>query len=141
MKKTIVFDFDGVIHSYKSGWQGCDIISDEPVQGIKETIDNLREKGYEVVIVSTRSASILGRNAMEKWLAKYNIVVDKISDIKPPALVYIDDRAITFEGNTDGLVEKICAFKSWTEEVTTIKPTNNGCGFDEMSDYSLYLNG
>lgn len=22
-----------------------------------------------------------------------------------------------------------------------IKPTNNGCGFDEMSDYSLYLNG
>ena len=21
------------------------------------------------------------------------------------------------------------------------EPTNNGCGFDEMSDYSIYLNG
>lgn len=118
MKKTIVFDFDGVIHSYKSGWQGVNVISDEPVDGIKEVIDELRNKNYEVVIVSTRSADINGKNAMEEWLVKYNIVVDKISDIKPPALVYIDDRAITFDGNTDGLVEKICAFRSWTEGVT-----------------------
>ena len=117
MKKTIVFDFDGVIHSYKSGWQGYDSIPDEPVLGIKEVIDSLRNLDYEVVIVSTRSAYPVGKIAMEKWLAKYNIVVDKISDIKPPALVYIDDRAITFDGNTDGLVEKICAFRSWTEEV------------------------
>jgi len=116
MKKTIVFDFDGVIHSYKSGWQGHDIISDEPVQGIKETIDNLREKGYEVVIVSTRSAYPTGKIAMKGWLEKYNIKVDRISDVKPPAIVYVDDRAITFDGNTNGLVEKICAFKSWVEK-------------------------
>lgn len=114
MKKTIVFDFDGVIHSYKSGWQGIDVIPDPPVDGIKEVIDELRNKGYEVVIVSTRSAYPTGKFAMLEWLTKYDIMVDKISDIKPPALVYIDDRAITFDGNTDGLVEKICNFKPWT---------------------------
>jgi len=27
------------------------------------------------------------------------------------------------------------------EEIKEVKPTNDGCGFDEMSDYSLYLNG
>jgi len=116
MKKTIVFDFDGVIHSYKSGWQGIDNIPDEPVDGIKNVIDELRNKDYEVVIVSTRSADTKGRIAMEKWLGKYNIEVDRISDVKPPAIVYIDDRAITFDGNTNGLVEKICKFKAWTEK-------------------------
>jgi len=41
-KKTVVFDFDGVIHSYKSGWQGENIIPDPPVDGIKKAIDEIR---------------------------------------------------------------------------------------------------
>jgi len=52
MKKTIVFDFDGVIHKYSKGWQDGSIY-DEPVEGIKELIDDLRTK-YKVVVVSTR---------------------------------------------------------------------------------------
>lgn len=40
----IVFDFDGVINSYKSGWTGVDVIPDEPVKGIKKVLDNLKEK-------------------------------------------------------------------------------------------------
>lgn len=114
MKYTVVFDFDGVIHSYNSGWQGIDVISDPPVDGIKEVIAELRNKGYEVVVVSTRCSKPSGILAILDWLEKYNIKVDKVSDIKPPAIVYVDDRAITFDGKTEGLVDKICNFKPWT---------------------------
>lgn len=114
-KKTIVFDFDGVIHKYSAGWKGINNIYDEPVEGIKELIDKLRQD-YEVVIVSTRSSEEIGKQAMEEWLKKYNIQVDYICAIKPPAICYIDDRAISFNGNTNGLYEKIISFENWIEK-------------------------
>ena len=64
MKKTVVFDFDGVIHSYTSGWQGVSVIPDPPVPGIREAIDELRANYYEIVVVSTRTATPEGYEAV-----------------------------------------------------------------------------
>ena len=47
-KKTIVFDFDGVIHSYTSGWQGISVIPDPVVPEIQAAINYLRMEGYAV---------------------------------------------------------------------------------------------
>lgn len=113
-KKTIVFDFDGVIHRYSKGWQDGSIY-DKPVKGIKEVIDELR-KDYKIVIVSTRSATEEGKNNIINWLKKYDIKVDDISKEKPPALIYVDDRAINFDGNCKTLMKKINNFKGWTEK-------------------------
>ena len=115
MKRTVVFDFDGVVHSYKSGWCGLSAIPDPPVEGIKEVIDELRALGYEVCIVSTRCSTSLGRDAIRNWLITNGIEVDKIQADKPPAVCYVDDRALRFEGHTVGLVDAIKNFKSWTE--------------------------
>lgn len=117
-KKTVVFDFDGVIHSYKSGWKGIDIIPDNPTKGIKDVIEKLRKNNYEVVIVSTRTSEEKGKQAIEKWLEQNGIVVDRLCKEKPPALVYVDDRAICFDGNCNNLVDKISNFKSWVETNT-----------------------
>lgn len=115
-KKTVIFDFDGVIHSYTSGWKGIDVIPDEPVSGIREVIDELRnEHGYEVVIVSTRCAETCGIVAIHEWLHKHGIVVDRVQAEKPPALVVVDDRCICFDGTTRGLVEKIKNFRPYRE--------------------------
>lgn len=136
MKKgTIVFDFDGVIHSYISGWQGCDITCDPPVKGIKESIDAIREEGYEVVIVSTRCATDKGFDAIESYLEEYDITVDKICSTKPPALVYIDDRAITFTGDASNLLEKIKNFEPWTLNSTLVKEFVTS--EEEFEDYSF----
>ena len=42
MKKTVVFDFDGVIHSYTSGWKGATIIPDPPVEGIEQALKDIQ---------------------------------------------------------------------------------------------------
>lgn len=113
MAKTVVFDFDGVIHSYKSGWKGVDVIPDPPVLGIKEAIHDIRNAGYEVVVVSTRTSTNRGYLAVSTWLQQHNIVVDKICSEKPPAIVYIDDRAICFDGHPETLLDSISKFEPW----------------------------
>lgn len=115
MKQTVVFDFDGVIHSYKSGWQGSTHIPDPPVTGIHEALRQIKEAGYEIVIVSTRCATDEGLFAVELWLHKWHLdtLVDKVCKEKPPAIVYIDDRAICFDGKPETLLDKIKAFKPW----------------------------
>ena len=112
-KQTVVFDFDGVIHSYTSGWKGQAVIPDEPVSGIKEAINNIRAAGYEVVVVSTRCATPEGHGAVRAWLIDHGIDVDDVKMEKPPAIVYIDDRAICFDGDASTLLDKIHAFKPW----------------------------
>lgn len=111
--RTVVFDFDGVIHSYYNGWQGNAIIPDPPVPGIKEAIDEIRAAGYEVVVVSTRCASPFGRDAIRAYLAANNIKVDDVVAEKPPAICYIDDRAICFDGKPETLLDKVQSFRPW----------------------------
>ena len=115
-KPTVVFDFDGVIHSYKSGWQGASVIPDPIVPGIIEAIDCLRARGYRVVVVSTRCASTEGMEAVKNYLAENRITVDDVLAEKPPALCYVDDRAICFRGNAGKLVGQVESFKTWLED-------------------------
>ena len=113
MKQTVVFDFDGVIHSYTSGWKGANVIPDPPVPGIREAIAEIRAYGYEVVVVSTRCATTEGHGAVRAWLIDNEIEVDAVKMEKPPAIVYIDDRAICFDGRPEHLLRRIMQFKPW----------------------------
>jgi hypothetical protein len=113
MHKTIVFDFDGVIHSYTSGWKGIDIIPDPPVPGIKKAIKEIRRAGYDVSVVSSRAREEKGIEAIWAYLEKYEIKVDFVGCVKTPAICYIDDRAICFDGKSKGLLKQIKSFKPW----------------------------
>ena len=121
MKKTIVFDFDGVIHSYTSRWQGMAVAADPPVEGVKDLIDMLRSSGYEVAVQSTRCADPAGFIAVNDYLTKYGIQVDILSATKPPAIVYIDDRGMKFTGPMHSLEDvkdvysQIVNFKPWNK--------------------------
>ena len=73
MTKTVVFDFDGVIHSYKSGWKGETIIPDEPVPGIEDSLIAIHMSGYKIVVVSSRCRTHEGMKAINDWLLKHNL--------------------------------------------------------------------
>ena len=117
MQKTVVFDFDGVMHSYVSGWCGADNIPDPPVPGNESALKEIHNAGYEIVVVSTRCSSRDGLEAICEWLDRHDLdfYVDKVCKEKPPAIVYIDYREICFDGNTDTLLENIHNFVPWNK--------------------------
>ena len=119
MKKPILLlDFDGVIHSYKSGWQGVRNIPDMPVGGALKFIAEATEH-FRVCIYSARSGPLGGKRAMKKWLVKYGLdpwyIKDRILKFpkkKPSTFLTLDDRAICFTGVFPTL-EEIVNFKPW----------------------------
>jgi ribonucleotide monophosphatase NagD (HAD superfamily) len=108
MKQTIILDFDGVLHSYSSGWKGADVIPDLPTEGAREAVAKLRES-YIVVVVSSRCHQPGGIGAIREWLDKHGIVVDDVSNDKPPHVVVVDDRALRFEGKWQDVINGIPA--------------------------------
>lgn len=136
MKNPIIcVDFDGVIHSYTSGWKGVSVIPDQPVKGaIEWLIEHLpvpdalggcfapRYEGPVVQIYSSRSKSWFGRRAMRKWLIANGLPREYIDDgllkfptKKPAAFLTIDDRAICFDGKFPTSSEMM-NFKPWNKK-------------------------
>lgn len=74
MKPILVLDFDGVIHSYASGWKGASVIPDPPVPGALEFIVAALGK-FEVHILSSRSHQWGGKRAMKRWLREHLIAL------------------------------------------------------------------
>lgn len=109
-RQTICLDFDGVIHSYQSGWQGEDVIPDPPIHKVDVAIRQLK-KNFRVVVYSARCRSTEGIDAIRRWLAKHNIEVDEVCAHKPPAFIYVDDRAVPFTGDWDDTISAIHAFR------------------------------
>lgn len=117
-------DFDGVIHSYTSGWKGADIISDGPVDGVFDFLEKASEK-FQIAIYSSRSHQSGGIEAMRNWIMDCiqdgaGVIPQWVrevwwSDVKPPAMISIDDRAIQFNGVFPDVGELI-NFKPWNKK-------------------------
>lgn len=134
-KPTLCLDFDGVIHSYASGWVHAKFIPDPPVPGALQFLHDALDS-FKVVIFSSRSHQEGGIDAMRMWLEYWarrelpndeeskwaaNKVINHIAwrkeawpTVKPPAFLSIDDRGLTFDG-TWPAIETLLAFKPWNK--------------------------
>jgi len=150
-KPILTLDFDGVIHSYTSGWKGASVIPDPPVRGAIEFIVTALDQ-FRVAIHSSRSHQWGGRRAMKRWLYRHlwdagmqyestpqvwadrimrtaftdpwedevshaaKLVIQQIEWplFKPPSMVSIDDRCLTFTGKWPS-VDELKQFRPWNK--------------------------
>lgn len=135
-KPILCLDFDGVIHSYSSGWQGAHIVSDPPVPGAIEFMCRASDH-FTVAVYSSRSSQPGGINAMQQYICEHMYRElragsnDSDLDIKqapgyawfyrllwptskPSAMITIDDRAITFTGAWPR-IEDLLDFQPWNK--------------------------
>ncbi len=121
-KPILCLDFDGVIHSYLSGWKGADVIPDPPVIGALEFINKALEH-FRVVIYSSRTGHPDGIYAMRKWLRRHWLEAELDGERemqiewpteKPAAFIGLDDRVLTFDGTFPEPVS-LLSFKPWNK--------------------------
>jgi phosphoglycolate phosphatase-like HAD superfamily hydrolase len=97
MSKILCIDFDDTLYNRSTK---------EPIQGAVEALKQLKSDGYQILILSSRMNPELWGELVKfrekeiiDWMKQYNIPYDKIVPFKPPADLYIDDKALRFEGD------------------------------------------
>lgn len=117
-KYDICVDFDGVIHSYTSGWKGMDNIPDPPVARAFEFLAEAVQH-FTVNIYSSRSKDPMGLEAMQVWFKSQGLNPNIFAQLKfptqkPAAVMTIDDRAFCFKGEFPSM-EWLKDFRPWNK--------------------------
>lgn len=125
-KQTICVDFDGVIHSYEHGWQGGKIYGTVMPGFFSWAISTCQK--FNICIYSTRSSDPVLKQEMEDWVNdEFKKFIDSkkltcsknifsFPTHKPIASIYVDDRAVNFNGSWDSTSTKIQSFRVWQDD-------------------------
>jgi hypothetical protein len=110
-RKTICIDFNGVLDTYK-GWTG-DAAAYPMRDGTVEFLDALIQAGYTIIIFTAADVS-----RVKQWVIRNGLddLIADVTNVKVPALCYVDDRAVRFNGDFYETFEEIMEFKTFWED-------------------------
>jgi hypothetical protein len=123
VRRRILVDFDGVIHLDGEDWQGHEVVDGDPVPGAIEWMsafysDQDLAAQIELVIFTARAINAEAEQAIRHWLKLWGFEqwqTIQITNVKLPALVYLDDRGFRFEGDFPD-INLLLALKPWHKE-------------------------
>ena len=98
-KPNIAIDFDGVIHAHKNPIEGRRM--GPPIEGAKEALKTLSRK-YNIIIFSVWGDK---PKTIEDFMKYYELSFNSVTNIKPNATFYIDDRGLHFNSWSETLAE------------------------------------
>ena len=87
--KTYCMDFDGVLHQHETG-QGPGPLG-EPLSPGLQMAKRIKAAGHKLVILTARPRD--QHHTIHGWLKGHGVRADEVTNVKPPAEMYIDDRA------------------------------------------------
>jgi hypothetical protein len=101
-KPIVCVDLDGVLRAFE-GWKGPDFFH-PPRPGAREFLEKLNHLGYRVVVFTVKWSP-----QIETWLVRHGLseLVWLVTDHRPAAVVYVDDRAICFDGDFEKTLQEI----------------------------------
>lgn len=86
----LAIDFDNVLHDRLNPVAGKKMGA--PMPGAYDSMDALHDQGHKLVIFSVNNKKVIA-----DWCDYYGITYDEITNLKPNADYYIDDKAIHFD--------------------------------------------
>lgn len=109
-KPLILIDLDGVLNTYCGDYVPNYI---PPIRdGAKEFLIKLTEK-YNLKLFTNRNTKLAKKWLIENKIDKYFL---EVTNIKGPATLYLDDRALNFYGDFNETLLQIYNFKTFWEE-------------------------
>ncbi len=110
IKKTVLLDFDGVLNDYNGNYSDGEI---EPLRdGALDFLERL-SKEFKIILFTSRDLYLVNEWVIENNLWKY---FEKITNIKEPAFLIVDDRCVRFNGDYNQTLNDISNFKVWYKD-------------------------
>lgn len=141
----VAVDFDGTVMQYEKGWHDGSCYGD-PFPQCFETLRHFQSRGLEIVVFTCRKPL----RDVTKWFMKHKIqvleevsagksvfvplvkgcsedlIVAQVTDMKPVAELYIDDRSLRFEGSWQKTAKQASSILSRISAVQPELQTVNG---------------